>query len=80
VYDDGEVVERSRTLQAWLSCPVVRLMTPATVDEHVAAVARQLGAPRSSGETPTRLQQPRSKLRTTDDAAPISTSYILGIV
>jgi hypothetical protein len=46
VYDDGEVVERSRTLhEAWLACPVVRLMTPATVDEHVAAVARQLGAP-----------------------------------
>ena len=48
-YDDGEAVERSRTLhEAWLArlpCPVVRLMTTATVDEHVAAVARQLVAP-----------------------------------
>jgi len=48
-YDDGEAVERSRTLhEAWLArlpCPVVRLMTTATVDEHVTAIARQLGAP-----------------------------------
>jgi hypothetical protein len=48
-YDDGEVVERSRTRhEAWLarlSCPVVRLMTTAAVDEHVTAIARQLGAP-----------------------------------
>jgi adenylate kinase family enzyme len=48
-YDDGEPVERSRAMhEAWLArlpCSVLRLMSVATVDEHVAAVARHLALP-----------------------------------